>query len=77
VRLGGLEIRRSRGSPLNLNSVLAWLMNQQSGSPKNIMHATGAKCRSEMIDRMQIHLQLRRTFASFLGARLRSSGVHA
>lgn len=59
------------------NSVVAWLVNQQSGSPKEIMHATGAKCRSEMIDRMQIHLQLRRTFASFLEARLGSCGVHA
>jgi hypothetical protein len=69
------EIRRSRGSPLKLSRRVA-------GEPtvwiaQKIMHTASAKCRSEMIDRMQIHLQLRRTFASFLGARLRSSGVHA
>lgn len=34
---------------------LAWLVNQQSGSPKKIMHTTGAKCRSEMMNRLDIH----------------------
>jgi hypothetical protein len=32
--------------------------NQQSGSPKKIMHTKSAKCRSEMIDRMDIHITL-------------------
>jgi hypothetical protein len=57
VRLGerksGDHVAHRSNSPA---PVLAWLVNQQSGSPKKIMHTTGAKCRSEMIDRMDIHI---------------------